>query len=696
MGPLTSRLVNVRLGVSLILVLLITCSSTPQDFVQVDNKKISSSEIRQGISFGSDSGSIFGIDPDSSIGINVNFSSNLEIESNVILSINGPSGWDISWDSQDSPESGREYAVSPDQIYWVQFSITSPSVVGGLPLSNSLHGMSMSIASDQGEILDWYNFSMRYGYYEGVDIVQGGGVSSIVPGGVLTLETTVRNTGNSIRSLDIEIVALDENGSMITVPGDYFEIDNWSASIIESWRVSDLYPNSTGVVMVQVFSPGDVEGALDFEIRVSSPASPESVSSVSHIVNIVPRIGGTISISDDGCTMAEVLPGGYCEMEVVITNTGDSESQFSLDVKELPEWATVDYRNDVISLQPGSSSEAMIISCSIVEGASSDLFAEVAIHLMIDDWSPGYVNFNLKSGTIYSWEMEMSYQLNEDNNLTAIWTMTNLGNGVDGFTASIDSSVLTDFGITISDSFSSIIVSESTRYLEIYPVNKNDSVDVIGWMQVPESAPTETMANLTLEVRSFLEPSIFFIDSIPVIIQGEVLPENEDLPLEEDWIIPILNTWLEPVMIMIVVILGIFGVVWALKIGNPREEEQIISEGDDWIAKFVRKSTPVSGIIESPKINIGEFEKDFFGEEGRPESEVFNSVDEKIVNEASELLDRSKEDSDMEEALRIAGILEEQDILHPDNIILDIDDKDLVSEENVSDNQVPSDFDLEI
>tara|TARA_Y100000991_G_scaffold56178_1_gene41054 strand:+ start:9922 stop:11586 length:1665 start_codon:yes stop_codon:yes gene_type:complete len=554
----------------------------------------------------------------------------------------------------------------------------------------------MSIVSDQGEILDWYNFSMRYGYYEGVDIVQGGGVSSIVPGGVLTLETIVRNTGNSIRSLDVEIVALDENGSMITDPGDYFEIDNWSASIIESWRVSDLYPNSTGVVMVQVFSPGDVEGALDFEIRISSPASPESVSSVSHIVNIVPRIGGTISISEDGCTMVEVLPGGYCEMEVVITNTGDSESQFSLDVKDLPEWATIDYRNDVFSLQPGSSSEAMTISCSIAEGASSDLFAVVAIHLMIDDWSPGYVNFNLESGTIYSWEMEMSYQLNEDNNLTAIWTMTNLGNGVDGFTASIDSSVLTDFGITISDSFSSIIVSESTRYLEIYPVNKNDSVDVIGWMQVPESAPTETMANLTLEMRSFLDPSIFFIDSIPVIIQGEVLPEDEDLPLEEDWIIPLLNTWLEPVMIIIVVILGIFGVVWALKMGNPREEEQVISEGDDWIAKFVRKSTPVSDIIESPKINIGEFEKDFFGEEGRPDSEVFNSVDEKIVNEASELLDRSKEDSDIEEALRIAGILEEQDILHPDNVILDIDDKDLVSEENVSDNQVPSDFDLEI
>ena len=696
MGALTSRLVNVRLGAYLILFLLITSSKVPKDIVQIDHKNIFSSEVHQGVSFGYDSGSIFEIDPDSSIGININFSSNLDTESDVILSINGPSGWIISWDSQDPPEAGREYTVSPNQVYWVQFSITSPSVVGGFPLSNSLHEVSMSISSDQGGILDWYNFSMRYGYFEGVEIVRGGGVASMVPGGVLTLETIIRNTGNSIRSIDVEIVALDENGSMITAPGDYFEIDNWSASIIDRWRVSDLSPNSTGVVMVQVFSPGDVEGALYFEIRVSSPVSPESVSSASHIVNIVPRIGGVISISGDGCTMVEVLPGDYCEMEIIVTNTGDSVTLFDLDVMDIPEWATVDYRNDIFSLQPGSSSETITISCYVMEGASSGLLAEVTIRLMIGDSPTDNINFNLISGARYSWGMEVSYHLDHDNNLTAIWTMTNLGNGVDGFTASIDSSILTDFGIAIPDSFSPIIVSESSRYLEIYPVNKNDSVDIIGWMQVPESAPTETMANLTLEMRSFLDPSVFFIDSIPVIIQGEILLGNEELPIEEGWIIPIVNSWLEPVMIMIVVILGIFGVVRALKLGESGEKEEIIPEGDDWIAKFTRKSSPVKENIESPIINIEEFEKDFFGEGGRHESGIINSVDMKIVNEASELLDRSKEDSDLEEALRIAGVLEEQGILHPDNIILDIDDKELVSEGNISDNQVPSDFDLEI
>ena len=90
------------------------------------------------------------------------------------------------------------------------------------------------------------------------------------------------------------------------------------------------------------------------------------------------------------------------------------------------------------------------------------------------------------------------------------------------------------------------------------------------------------------------------------------------------------------------------------------------------------------------------FEKDFFGDKGRKESESVRSIDKEIVYEAGELLDRSKENSDIEESLRIAEILEDQDILHPDNIILDIDDKALFSEENISDNQVPSGFDLEI
>ena len=213
---------------------------------------------------------------------------------------------------------------------------------------------------------------------------------------------------------------------------------------------------------------------------------------------------------------------------------------------------------------------------------------------------------------------------------------------------------------------------------------------------MPNSAPTETVANLSIEIRSFLDPSIVFIDSIPVIIQGEIPPENDDLIVNEDWIVPLVNTWFEPLMILIVVIIGTFGVVRALRISNSKAGDNIISEEEDWIQKFDRKDESVGGKLESPEVDHEKFEKDFFGGNGRTESESIRSIDKDIVYEAGELLDRSKEDSDIEESLRIAEILEDQDILHPDNIILDIDDKALFSEENISDNQVPSGFDLEI
>ena len=142
-----------RFGTSLVLILLITCFSVPQENTQLGDNVILSSEIDGDVAFGSNSGSIFDIDPDSSIGINVNFSSDLDLETDVLITINGPSGWDISWNSQNHPGEGHEYTISPNQIVWIQFSITSPPVIGGSPLSNSLHDISMSLIYDQGCLL---------------------------------------------------------------------------------------------------------------------------------------------------------------------------------------------------------------------------------------------------------------------------------------------------------------------------------------------------------------------------------------------------------------------------------------------------------------------------------------------------------------------------------------------------------------
>ena len=245
-----------------------------------------------GLEFGAASGSIFNIDPDSSIGINVNFSSQMENDKQVLLIIDWPDKWDVSWNYESSPDIGKEYNVSPGQLIWTEFTISSPSVVGGFPLSQSLHDFSMSLVDLDGHIIDWYNFSLRYGNYDAIEILEGGGSSSISPGGTVTLETIVRNKGNEIRDIQVEIVAVREEGGEISAPGLFFSSGNWSASVIERWRVEDLAPNATGSVMVQVFSPSEVGESLNFEIRVWSAGNSLDYLSVNHTVTVVPRDGG--------------------------------------------------------------------------------------------------------------------------------------------------------------------------------------------------------------------------------------------------------------------------------------------------------------------------------------------------------------------------------------------------------------------
>ena len=66
------------------------------------------------------------------------------------------------------------------------------------------------------------------------------------------------------------------------------------------------------------------------------------------------------------------------------------------------------------------------------------------------------------------------------------------------------------------------------------------------------------------------------------------------------------------------------------------------------------------------------------------------------IDEAIRLLYYSNDNSDIEEVLRIAEELESQDLLHPDNVILDIQEESSISGKKGSDNQVPPEFDLEL
>ena len=651
-----------------------------------------------GLEFGAASGSIFNIDPDSSIGINVNFSSQMENDKQVLLIIDWPDKWDVSWDYEFSPDIGKEYNVSPGQLIWTEFTISSPSVVGGFPLSQSLHDFSMSLVDLDGHIIDWYNFSLRYGNYDAIEILEGGGSSSISPGGTVTLETIVRNKGNEIRDIQVEIVAVREEGGEISAPGLFFSSGNWSASVIERWRVEDLAPNATGSVMVQVFSPSEVGESLNFEIRVWSAGNSLDYLSVNHAVTVVPRDGGEISILEDDCSTSIVIPGNTCEVRVVLVNTGDSQASFRISLSGVPEWINTQPEMDIIELQRGESSDPISVVCQVKEDTLYNLTSSISITLSIGDWSPGEVSFEVKSGAIFSWSLGEFEEDIDSGNLTASWTMTNTGNSIDGLIASIDSSVVTGFGIDVLVPHSEIILFKSDRALEVYPVSPGQSIEILGWMEVPKTAPADTIVNLSVEIRSAMDPGIFITEAVSINVTGE--PPSVTSPEKKNFrepIIRFLNLWLEPIMIVSVILIGIYGTSLALKRTSKTSVPTDKSEEEgDWMLKFSRSETSRVSLERSIQIEVSEFEKSFFGHEGRPDVKSQSEISLEAIDDASRILDNSKEETDIEEALRLAEEMENQDLLHPDNVILDGEEDSSISGKKGSDNQVPPEFDLEL
>ena len=657
-----------------------------------------------GTTFGVESGSIFDIDPGSEIGINVNFTNNEEFSDGAIVSISGPVGWNISWSNLESPSLGHLYELSPESTAWVGFSIGAPSVSGGLPLSESLHQFSMMVQSLDNISSDWYNFSLRYGFFDGAAIVEGGGVSSIEPGSTDIFEITLRNEGNSWRNLELEIIPLDSESEPVGQSDLFFSYDGWSASVIDRWQLENVPPNGTVAARIQIDSPSDNEGVLFFEALVWSEASPDSVSKSVQGVNIVPRVGGEIEKSGDGCSDSETTPGEFCEIVLEISNTGDVVSRFDLNLIGGEEWIDIGFTESGYTIAPGNSVGGISINATVAEGTESGKTAYVTVQLIVDDWSPGYVSFTIVSGDYFSWTLEMATsEIVEGNNLTSTWTLMNSGNGPDGIVANLDSNVVTDFCFIppVGSSFDSS--SGAPRSFELLDVQSGESVSFISWMIVPDVAPIESQAILTVEVRSTRDPSIIFTGTEMAIIPGA---EIDDPPPVEDGIREIvvkwMNKWLEISLIIVVVVIGTAGVMKALSIRsremeNPREAKGLeTGKAEEWISRFKKEEVVETGVIESPILPHSEFKTNFMEKSGGVSEKPLESPDGRIVSEASNILDKAQTEDDIQEAMRIADELTGDDILHPDNEILEVPGETGNRVDSSSDDEVPSDFDLEI
>lgn len=580
-----------------------------------------------GIEFGSDSGSVFAIDPGALINLNINYTNLGEYTDIANIKITGQENWGVLWNYSLDTTNGFDFNAPSDITSWIQFSITAPITTNGMPVANSLHQFSMELTSDATGSKDWYNFSMKYGYFHGAEIVEGGGTYSIAPFDVATIEMTARNLGNTQRDIAVSIRPTDENGSAI---GDYsqaFALEEWNVFIQDKMELSAMWPNETGKIRFQIQSPLLVSGSMFFEIKVWSTAAPEDAVLTMQRVNIVPRSGGDLELNNIDCQF-ETSPGEMCRTELIVENTGDIPYDFELKLKTVPEWINANISKETIRLNAGEINNQIYLNVSIEEGTASGKIANLVVELWVDGWNPVSINFEVKVGDDFDWDLveeihEHNYDYeNRVANVSIFWTLTNVGNTNDGLVVNLDCNIFTDFELDIPLG-AEIQTMENPRSFEILDIDEGESVSFTAWMnisydEISQSAFYAENPTLSLEARSIRDPRIIFMGSEA---EGEDLfadkgNANQNKNNEESIIIEFFKTWQTVILSLVVILFGSIGVVKAIqyrleedrkRLGLPLEESETVN---DWVSKFTKKSKP-KVIVESQTIDSEGFEKKF-------------------------------------------------------------------------------------
>ena len=663
--------------------------SVKMDTSEKDEQQGHDSSNLTGVEFGPDSGSIFAIDPGTLINLNVNFTNQAEVDDIVNIKINGPENWNISWEYSTDTTLGFNFEIQSGDIEWTEFSITAPITENGLPLANSLHQFTMELNSNLTGTNDWYNFSMKYGYFHGVEIVEGGGTYSISPYDVATIEMTTRNIGNTQRDIGVSIRPVNENGSELGEFSQAFALEEWNVFIQNKMELNAMLPNETGKIKFQIQSPFLISGTIFFEIKVWSTAIPdESVSAIQRI-NIVPRSGGNLELSNIDCQF-NTKPGETCRTELIIENTGDIPYNFELIIKESEDWIKLEISDNNITLDPGQIKNQIFLNVTIDDNIISGEQAEVTVELWVDGWSPKSVSFNVIVDDYFSWELiEESYSHNynyEDRtvNISAYLTLENQGNVNDGLVVNLDCNIFTNFELEVPAEAEEQL-SINPRSFEVLDVAIKENISFTAWMNISYDQISESMffvegPTLTIESRSIGDPRIIIENSVTEdkdLFEDSSSGSADD---EESVIIEFFRVWQTVIISMIVILFGSIGVVKAIqyrleqdrkRFGLPQEEDT--ETAGEWMSKFIKKSKPKI-FVESEIIDVEDFESDFKSKSGKKEVNPTIVPSKFDIKVASKSLDKAMTEDALDDIVELADNISEEKGMHPKNSELINDD----------------------
>jgi len=668
------------------------------------------------ISFGSQSGSNFIMEPGISAGIAVNISNNASFTDLVNIHLISDTGWNTSWSNGDgNPMNGYNLSLASNELQWVEFSIGVPLIQFGQPLAYSQHTFTVrGISGHDGAIIEW-TFTIEVLPWHGAEIPIQPENATVDPDLKVRVPVSVRNLGNEAKTLAVRIRPLNFQQQPISGQ-DWaisFQESGWSVGIFELYNVNGLGPYSTGTVQLEFDAPLAPSGTRWVEFSTWSVGAPSQISTTILEVSIQRTRELTMDVEHD-CDMLN--PGGGCSGTVTVQNLGNFEDTFEIirGIQEWTEWLDLQFDSTQFSIAKGET----VTTSFNVQIANGLLAGDIGTALIVLESSGGFQtiteSISVEVDAICDWIIVSKTESSDDlDNITIAYTLRNVGNTPDGLDVTLSTNLYQSSSLIppLNSVWESPTNTPNNFLLHDVPVDS--TVTFRAWIQLPNEPPVDDVATIEIEMHSELDPSIFITNQSSYEYKGSGWDTNQNNTRSEDDIFAKIETvWLNwhHVFISIVIILvGSIGLFKAVEYRQRKDaewdtlhhnEEVVPEKPEDWMDKFDSKEEKNIPVVASPGISADVFEATFKLKSSPKAARTGPS--EEVVNAAQTVLAHHDQRADYAALEELAEDLLDENIPHTANEILP-EAKDETSrtirhsrDERVKSNRTGSDEDLDL
>jgi len=608
--------------------------------------------------FGSNDGSNFRIAPGISTGIAVNITNNASFADTALIRIISNSDWEMSWSNGDgNPANAMVLPMESDSLHWVQFSISVPLVEMGLPLAGSRHGFTVeAVSQDDGDVDTW-SFTIEVMAWHGAEIVAEPIDDTVDPDLKVRVPVTVRNLGNEAASLAVRIRPVTEAG--VPIPGQQaaisFQEGGWSVGIFELYNVNDLGAYSSGTVQLEFDAPDDPSGTMWVEFTTWSSRANQQVYSVILEVSILRERNAVLDLVS-GCD--EILPGGHCDATIWIQNTGNYHDSYELSATETA-GLTISLEESQFDLNPWDSSQITVVF-ELDEGLQAGVeFNPMFTLETADGIGMALALTEIEVDTMISWKIESNGESVDDlDNITVAYTLVNTGNADDGLDVTLSTNVWTEFGLI--PPFTSDWESDdgTPNHFILHDIPPGTEFTFRAWVELPRDQKMNGTAEITVEMRSTLEPGILFTNrTTHDYLAEQWRPENIVEPsglekfvenLAAFWV-----AWNQVLISLIVIAIGSMLLLRAVEHRARKDAEWAALHAhvnvepekvEDWMEKFENGGEKPPESIESPSMPADAFTTGF-QMKATPKSKRV-APDDSIVDAAQSVLEHHDSKAD--------------------------------------------------